>query len=614
MKRPRPNGSSRGSGFGSNGKKQPRVFFADALPALRQAGVLAEPADPPLNPLKPPADDPFEAETAAFYSDGNSLQFDDESDAAPGGETENGLRGDSERDGVAESQSPNPEAPTSEAPTSDIAEFSATERMVSGSVWGIASVVWSQLWFALKSVLLARLLSRDAFGLFGMSMTVQGALEAFTYFGLNTTIVSKKFEDDAELQGQLNTIWTLDLIRRALVTAVIMAFSFQIAKFYRDERLTSILAITCLTLAVSGFGNIGMSLLGREVKWKQATLYNMASTTLMTGSLIAVAFWRRDAWSLAWGQLVASVLSTALSYAFHPYRPRFQIDRRALNRSSKTGLWFFVLAVADYSMTTLDNVVIGRLLGSALLGVYIVAYGISSIPRSMMLKAVSTVMFPVVAALNRNEDARLGPAIARVMNIATSVLPMMIVPMAVLAPEIIGVFYGAKWQDAVDPLRILLLSGLLRALLQVISPIIIGLDRPDIEARSTIAEVVVFALALWLLVPPHGLVGAAWASVATYLVAVLLRFRNVSHLVPNGFNDVPLQMLTMSAASVFGAGAGLLLVWALGAQAPVVRLGVGTLVIWLATGAALLLLRPQLRAEVGRVQNKIRGRRRPSAG
>ena len=485
-------------------------------------------------------------------------------------------------------------------------QFSASERMTSGVSWSTLAVVFNQFLFLIRSIALARLLSQDNFGLMGMSLTVHGAFAAFTNFGLTNIIVAGKFDSDEQLKSQLNTIWTIELLRRIAATLLIISLSYPIAKFYGDPRLTSILTITCLTLAINGFENVGLKMLEREVKWKQATIYKMVGTALVTLTVIIVAFWRRDVWSLAWGQFAAGIVSVALSYFYHPYRPRFQLDRAAVKRSAKMGPWFMVIGIMVYITTTVDNVFVGKLLGSSALGVYVIAYTISSIPQSIISKVISGVLFPIVAALNRNDDERLGPAIGRVLNVSTSVLALIMVPMAVLAPELVRTFYGPKWVDAIVPLQILLLPGLFRGLLQNIGPIMLGLDRPDLEARSKIAEAILFVVALWFLVPKYGIVGAACASALAYFLAVVVRYRNAVKLVPAGFRDLPIQLFSMAIAAALGAGAGLLVLKLMAGAPPILRLMVGTPVIWAATGFVLLSLRPELRLEVQKLKLKSR--------
>lgn len=480
--------------------------------------------------------------------------------------------------------------------------FSASKSTLHGVKWSALAMVAGQLLFLARSVVLARLLSREDFGLLGMSATVQVALNMATNFGLTNTIVSGQYSSEEELHAQINTIWTADLIRRLLVVLLLMAAAFPTAKFYNDARLTPILMVTSLGVLVQGFENEGLMLLRRNVEFKANNIYTLVSQALSCAAPVLVALWRRDVWALVWGQLLATMLGVAFSYVYHPFRPRFELDRAALQRSIKFGKWFIVISAMVYVTTTADNIFVGRWLGPATLGGYLVAYNISMLPQNIITRVLSNVLFPVFAALNRGERERLGPAVQRVMSVATALLTLVLVPIGVLAPEIVAVFYGPKWGASVEPLRVLLLPGLFRGMLQNVSPITMGLDRPDLEARSKIAEAILFVAALSLLVPRFGTLGAASASALAYGLAVVVRYRIAASLVPDGFTGLAPTLGTMALSAGGGALAGWAILWPLAGAAPLLRLGIGSVAVWAATGALLLALRPSLRGELKRLK------------
>ena len=83
-----------------------------------------------------------------------------------------------------------------------------------------------------------------------------------------------------------------------------------------------------------------------------------------------------------------------MSYAFHPYRPRFAFDREVFKRAFDFGKYMFVIGVTTYVTTMVDNVVVRRLLGAAALGVYVVAYNLASLPIGMINGILGSVTFP----------------------------------------------------------------------------------------------------------------------------------------------------------------------------------------------------------------------------
>ena len=476
--------------------------------------------------------------------------------------------------------------------------MSASERTLSGVRWTTISMLFNQILTLGRSVALAHLLSREDFGLMGMAATAQSAFSLFTNFGLQNTIISGKFADEKELHRQLNTIFTAEMIRAGLLSLMMMAAAVPTAKFYGDERLLPILLVLCLTPLVSACKNIGLTLLSRDVKFRSNTIYNVISSTITVAAPVALALWRRDVWALVWGQLIASAIGVAISYFYHPYRPRFQLDPAALRRSVKFGKWFLVISGMVYLTTTADNVFVGKLLGPATLGGYLVAYSIANLPATLVSKVLSSVLFPIFAKLGRDETDRLRAAVGRVLLVGSSLLIIITVPMMLLSPELISTFYGSKWADTADPLRVLMLVGLFRGMIQLISPLVMGLDRPDLEARSKIVEAIVFLAILYPMIQAFGTMGAAWAGVLIYFLSFVMRYRYASQLVPGGFTSMPRIVVTGALASAGGAALGALALHFLAPAPAPVRLFVAGGLTFVGCAALLMRLRPELRGEL----------------
>src|SRR6185503_16202303 len=111
-----------------------------------------------------------------------------------------------------------------------------------------------------------------------------------------------------------------------------------------------------------------------------------------------------------------------LSYVFHSYRPRFAFEKSALRRAAHLGKFTLVIAVAAYVMNMADNVMVGRLLGTSALGNYSLAFNIASAPFSVLIAALSTVLFPAYAEITAENRDRLGRAFLKVFEIATFLL------------------------------------------------------------------------------------------------------------------------------------------------------------------------------------------------
>jgi PST family polysaccharide transporter len=152
--------------------------------------------------------------------------------------------------------------------------------MFAGIGWTTGSTIVVQIINILRSVLLARLLTQADFGLMGMAGTITTALAVLTNIGLNNSVIANKFETEDELKVQLNTVWTAELIRRVILTLLLLAAVYPTVKFYGNNQLFPILILLSFIPLIQGFSNAGMTLLLREVQF--AKLIKLEMSGLMS--------------------------------------------------------------------------------------------------------------------------------------------------------------------------------------------------------------------------------------------------------------------------------------------------------------------------------------------
>ena len=491
------------------------------------------------------------------------------------------------------------------------AEGASLKSRVGGGVrWSTLGSVVIQLLSLARSAALTRLLLQSDFGLMGMAGTLTGALGVLTATGMGGSIVAGKFEDDAQMQRHLNTVWTVEVIRGVVLMLILCVSSPWITRFYAEDRLLGMLPILALTPLFGSLNNIGMSLLTRGIEIRRTTQFSLSSNIAVLAITVGLAFWWRSVWALVWGQVAGTAISTALTYYFHPYRPRFEIDREALRKAFSFGKWMFVIGVTVYVTTTVDNVFVGKILGARALGAYVVAYSIANLPSTVVAQVFGTVFFPAFAELGRSDSARLENVIERIFQVGAAMLLWVSLPMMLFAGEIVGVLFGSRWDEAIGPLRILVLVGTFRGFIQMISPLILGLNRPEIEGKSKLAEAALFLILIYPMTTNFGTLGAAWTGVLVYAFALGTRYRGAWHLAPRAFATFPLVfarlLLGLASGALLGEGMRRAL-HIVGGDSPWLVLPLAGSVTMLATMAGMLLLSPALRVQLVPITDKLGG-------
>jgi O-antigen/teichoic acid export membrane protein len=404
-------------------------------------------------------------------------------------------------------------------------------RVRSGIGWNVSSSLVGQFIGFVRSVTLARLLVPADFGLFTMALTIVAAVNALTTIGLDRTIIANKFDTRDELKAHLDTVWSAELIRSITAGLLVSLSAFPMARFYGQSQLKVIIPCLACGSLVQGFQNIGLVLLRKESNFGRIFWFDLATNLGGVVLTIALAAVMQNVWALVFGMVLTTTIGTALSYVFHPYRPSVKFERVALTRALHFGKFAIVFAVASYVTNMADNIMVGRLIGTAALGNYSLAFNIASAPIVVVV-SVSAVLLPAYAEINLQNPTMLEPALTKAFNLTLITMLMIAVPLFFFADEIVQLLFGAQWTTAGSVLRILALLIPLRGLTLLTSTVFWSANRPREVAIVRTLDAVVFVAALYPLISRFGLRGVAWAGVIAYAFACVNRAIALNKIIP----------------------------------------------------------------------------------
>ena len=430
------------------------------------------------------------------------------------------------------------------------------KRVRAALSWNVSGSVIIEITRFVRSVVLARILVPEDFGLFGMALTVMAAFNALSTLGFTRTIVTNNFETKAEIKAHLNTIWSLELVRSLLTALLIAASAFPLSHFYRQPQLKIIIPVLGLVTLVQGLQNTGMVLLRKEISFARIFWYEVATNAIGVGCSIVLASIMRNVWALVLGLFVTALVGTALSYVIHSHRPQFRLEPHVLRSALHLGKLTLVIAAASYLMNMADNVVVGRTLGPRALGNYSLAFNIASTPISVLVVSITAVMFPTSAHITTHRPHAIETALTKVVTLSLFIMVAIAVALFLVSVEVVRLFFGSKWTSAGIVLRILALVIPLRGLSLITSAVLLGMNRLKYVALATTTEAVVFVAILYPLMRSLGLIGAAWAGMIAYAVGCVTRLVAANIIIPGIAAKLVRNLLFILVAGAIGLVAG----------------------------------------------------------
>ncbi|MDJ0987771.1 MAG: lipopolysaccharide biosynthesis protein, partial [Desulfobacterales bacterium] len=356
---------------------------------------------------------------------------------------------------------------------------SLSPKVIQSGFWSLGGNWLTRGLGIIKMVVLARLLSPIDFGILGLATLSINFFTVFSETGIESALIQK----DKISRNQLDTAWTIGLVRGLILCFLLILSAGWLAAYFENSTLESVLKIMAVVFVLGGFVNIGLVYFQRELEFQKKVKLDFISDFVGAVTAIILAFWLKNVWALVLGSIAWGITKTLSSYCMHPYRPRLYLDLSIAKNLLNFGKHIFWIAIVTFIVTCGDDAIVGKLLGLSTLGYYMMAYNIANIPVSSLAGIIGNILFPAFSKL-QHEPVRLSEALKKVIELVLIILLPVTVLVMLLAKDFTSVFFGDKWLPMVPALQILSLLGLFRGLVNVFSPIQLALNRPDIQSRN----------------------------------------------------------------------------------------------------------------------------------
>jgi PST family polysaccharide transporter len=330
-----------------------------------------------------------------------------------------------------------------------VAERYARDRtLVHGVAWNglvkllVQAVTWG------STLVVARLLSPDDYGVVGMATFFLGLVELVTEFGIGITVAIRTDLADEQVE-ELNSVSVgLGLIG----VATICLSAPWVARFFHDVRLTHVLMWLSVTFLLSSLRSVPWGLLQRDLRFKRLAIYDGLQALALAVLTVVLAVLGFGYWTLVFAAIVSAAFTAVLALVRHP------VAFRRPHSKSMAGLLSFsgnlvAQRVAWYGYSNADFVVAGKMLGSGPLGLYTLAWNLSRV-TDKVTSLVLQVTPPVLAKV-RDDHAELRRYVIRITEaMSLTVLPLM-VGLALVAHDFVPLVLGEKWSAMIFPLQVL---------------------------------------------------------------------------------------------------------------------------------------------------------------
>lgn len=385
--------------------------------------------------------------------------------------------------------------------------MSLGKRVFSSAFLLLLRKIWGNVINLAVMAFLARILSKEDFGLLAISSVFLSIINTLATSGISEFLV---YYDGEERDEKLNAAFWLNLFLTLAVVGVVIVSGPWWAEFYGNEKVYGLL----LLLSVSFFFEMGSTvpkaMLRKELEYKSLVYYSTVSMTLISAGKLAAAWSGFGVYSLALPQAIVSPFLMIAFFLKTKWKPYLSIGVKYFKEIFQYTKHIIGGRVLTKIVNEGDNLIVGKFIGLEGLGIYALAFQLANLVTTNVVFLVNDIFLPLFSKV-KGEPERLRLVYTRMIEFLGFLSFPLITALCLGAEPIVYFIYGPKWLDAVVPFQILCAFALARSLSSPSSSLFSAKGRPDIGFKFTAYFTPVFLLSV-VLGSYFGVIGVALST------------------------------------------------------------------------------------------------------
>ena len=482
--------------------------------------------------------------------------------------------------------------------TTTTSNFASTT--VKGTFWTYASHYGGKFLVFISTIILARLLSQEDFGVVGFALVVISFLDVLSDLGVGPALIY--YRDDPEAA---NTGFWLGLATGLGLFGLTWVVAPFAGTFFNDPRAISITRALGWTFPISALGNVHNSLLHKNLAFKRKFLPDMAKMGSKGIVSIVLALLNFGPWSLVGGQITGAIVLVIAYWLTIPWKPALRFTRSLVRPLLTYGFGIISLDALAILLSNADYLLVGRFMGAAALGVYTLAFRIPDLLIMQFCTVVGKVLFPVYAKMREDGNA-LRHAFLMTMRYVSMITIPIGVGLALIAEPFILTFFTDKWADAIPVMRAISIYALLYSLAYNAGSVYKAQGRPMLLTKLSFVRALILIPALWWAATTFGTIAAVgWTHSVVAFIGGMLNLIVAGRIINTPFKEIATTLRSAMVAGFVMALAVLGVLWLLDDASPLIQLIITVLTGGLVYGAVLLLLEQELRQHLQTARHKL---------
>lgn len=382
------------------------------------------------------------------------------------------------------------------------------------------------------SIITARLLGPDEFGIVGYAVVTIAILNAFTEFGVKMTLIQYQ----GNVKPLLKTAFTINIIRGLIIGVILFLSSEFISVFFSEPRLEGVIKLISTIPLLIGFKNINMELEEKNSRFSKIFRLEIISSVVSFISVISLALILKNAYAIIISQILLTITQLLLSYVF--FKPKFALG---LNQSSikiifKYGKWYFSSSLLFFGYTQFDKIIVGKIFSTQQLGLYQLANSLIATPLNEISKSFSRVLFPSYSNMQENK-IKLKKSFSVMVYSLSFVNIFVCLFIFLTANFFVNILLGEKWLESIELIKYLSIAYAVNGVMNAGKGIFSGTGNPKIMTYISLIKTSVLFVFYFLLFESFGIIGFPISLIIANMISLFFWIYFVSKILKMTYKD-----------------------------------------------------------------------------
>lgn len=325
---------------------------------------------------------------------------------------------------------------------------SLNTKVKTATKWSTITEIMAKLVSPLTTMLLARLLTPEAFGIVATITMVISFADIFADAGFNKYIIQHEFSSDEERVQCTNVAFWSNLSVSILLWVIIFVFSTPLAKMVGCPGYELGLIVACAAIPTYAFSSIQASLYKRNFDFKTLFVSRIISVLVPLLITAPLAFFLRNYWALVLGNLARSIILAVYLTIKSPWKPAFYYNWTQLKSMLSFSIWTLLESISIWLTHYADVFIVGTLLNQYYLGIYRTSMATVGGITGMVTAATTPVLFSTLSRLQNDRDGFYQMFFTFQKMVSILVVPIG-VGIFVFGDVVTKIMLGDQWNDAI---------------------------------------------------------------------------------------------------------------------------------------------------------------------